>query len=121
MIDRFTKIANVLQFLRLPSVVVGVASLVVVISIVISSRSHAGDFYLIPSVVSMLWAIATYSFLVSFRSVPHRADSSWGLFRRLKRKIVRVGYWLMAALFVATTVGVMVISYRMLAMWLRDY
>ena len=121
MIDRFTKIANALQFMRLPSMVVGLAGLVAVIIIVVSSNSHGGDLYLIPSVVGMLWAIATYSFLVSFRAVPPRADSSWGLFRRLKRMTARAGYWLMAAVFLATTVGVVVVSYRMLAVWFRDF
>jgi membrane protease YdiL (CAAX protease family) len=121
MIDRFTKIADALQFLRLPSVVVGLVCLVGAVTIVVSSNSHGGDLYLIPSVVGMLWAIATYTFLASFRSVPPKAASSWGLFRRLKRRAVRTGYWFMAAVFLATTVGVIVVSYRMLAVWFSDY
>jgi hypothetical protein len=121
MIDRFTKIADALQFLRLPSVVVGLVCLVGAVTIVVSSNSHGGDLYLIPSVVGMLWAVATYTFLASFRAVPPRADSSWGLFRRLKRRVVRIGYWLMAALFIGTTAGVMAVSYRLLAVWFRDF
>jgi hypothetical protein len=121
MIDRFTKIANVLQFLRLPSMVAGLVGLVGAVTIVVSSDSHGGDLYLIPSVVGMLWAVATYTFLASFSAVPPRADSSWGLFRRLKRRAVRTGYWLMAVAFIGTSVGVVVVSYRMLAVWFRDY
>jgi hypothetical protein len=121
MIDRFTQIANVLRFLRLPSVVVGLVCLVAVITIVVGSNSHGDDLYLIPSVVGILWAIATYTFVVGFSAVPPRADSSWGLFRRLKRKIVRMGYWLMAVAFIGTSVGVVVVSYRLLAVWFRDF
>ena len=121
MIDRFKKIANALQFLLLPSVVLGLVSLVAMTTIIFSSKSHEEDFYLIPSAVGILWSITTYSFLVSFRNVPHKADQSWKFFKRLKRKIARAGYWLTGDVFIGTTLGAIFVSYRMITIWLRDY
>ncbi len=121
MIDRFAKVANTLQILRLPSVIAGVLSSAAMLTVIITSKTHESDFYLIPSSVGLLWSIATYSFLVNFQSVPNKAESSWSLFERIKRNAIRAWYWLIAVLFVVTTIAVMAISYRMIAVWLRDY
>ena len=121
MIDSFSKIANALQILRIPSVAIGLISLLILITTIISSKSHAEDLYLIPSAVGVLWSLATYSFLVNFRSVPEKADPSWKFFQRFKRNIARSGYWLMGIFFIGTTIGVLTMSYRMIAIWLREY
>lgn len=121
MIDRFTKIANALQFLRLPSVVIGLVSLVTMIAIIVSPKSLEGDLYLIPSAVGILWSVTTYSFLVNFHAVPQKADRSWTFFKRVRRMITRVWYWFMGMVFIGTTVGAIFVSYRMITIWLKDY
>ena len=121
MIDMLKKIADVIQFLRLPSVVLGLICLIAITTILIGSKSHEEDFFAIPSAIGLLWSITTYSFLVYFRAVPEKADQSWKFVKRLKRRIVRAGYWIMGVVFVATTIGAIFVSYRMIAIWLRDY
>lgn len=121
MIDTFKKIADTLQFLRLPSMILGFVSLVAITTIIISSKSHEEEFFLIPSFVGILWSITTYSFLVYFRDVPEKGGRSWKFSKRLKRAIARAGYWLMGAVFIGTTIGAIFISYRMITIWLRDY
>ena len=96
-------------------------SLVVAVTVVFGSKSHEEDFFLIPSAVGILWSIAAYSFLISFHTVPHKAEKSWKFFKRLKRNIARGGYWLMGIVFLGTTIGALFVSYRMIAIWLRDY
>jgi hypothetical protein len=91
------------------------------LTIIIGSKSHADDFYLIPSAVGVLWSVTSYSFLINFISVPKRADPSWRFFRRLKRHVARTGYWLLGVVFIATTAGALFASYRMVNIWLRDY
>jgi hypothetical protein len=39
----------------------------------------------------------------------------------LKRKLARAGYWLMGVSFVGMTIGALFVSYRMIAIWRRDY
>jgi hypothetical protein len=121
MIDKLQSIAGRLQFLRLPAVALGLVSLAAMIFTIVSSKSHEEDYYLIPSIVGLLWSMASYSFLVNFSSVPEKGDSSWKLFARLKRRAVRAGYWLLAALFLLTTLSALFISYRMITIWLRDF
>jgi hypothetical protein len=121
MIDLLNKIATSLQFLRIPVIVLGLISLAAMITIIIDSKSHAEDFYLIPSAVGVLWSITSYSFIVNFTSVPQKADPSWKFLTRLKRHVRRAGYWLLGVVFIATTAGALFASYRMISIWLRDY
>jgi hypothetical protein len=95
--------------------------LIAITTILIGSKSHEKEYFAIPSAVGLLWSITTYSFLVYFHAVPEKADQSWKFVKRLKRRIVRAGYWIMGVVFIATTIGAILVSYRMIAIWLRDY
>lgn len=121
MIDTLKKIADSLQFLRLPSVALGLTSIIALITIIVAPDSFEEKFFAIPSAVGLLWSVTTYSFLVYFRAVPEKADLSWKLAKRLKRRIVRAGYWIMGAVFIATTTAATFVSFRMITIWLRDY
>lgn len=118
MIDKFQQMAQALQFLRLPAVVLGGASLVFVGSIIFVVDSPTGERFLIPGIVSLLWALSVYAFIETFRVIPARADKSLGFFGRLKRKLSRGWYWLIGIIFVATSAAVLFVSYRLLFVWL---
>ena len=121
MIDRLQRIAQSIQILRLPSIAIGLISLVSMVVIIFTSKSHEGDRLLIPSVVGVLWAMTTYAYLVTFRSVPEKASKTWSIFSRLKRNISRGWYWFISIVFLGTTVAAIFITIRMVSIWLRDY
>ena len=121
MIDKLQRIAHAIQILRLPSIAVGLISLASMVVIMIISKSHESDRFLIPSIVSLLWAISTYSFIVTFRSVPEKANKSLKFFSKLKLIINRGWYWFIGVVFLGTTVAVMFVTYRMVSIWLKDY
>jgi len=121
MIDKLGKIAQALQVLRLPAVVVGLASLIAMTVIIFTSKSHGEDVFLIPSVVGVLWAITTYSLVVGFSSVPQKAEQSWKFLRRVKRKFARAWYGLLAIVFLGTSIVAVSVTYRMISIWIRDY
>jgi len=121
MIDKLKKIADTVQFLRLPSVALGLMSLIAITTIIFGSNSKEGDFFAIPSVVGLVWSMTTYSFLVCFRTVPEKSDQSWSFIKRMKRRILRVGYWIMGVLFIVSTIGAIFVSFRMINIWVRDY
>lgn len=121
MIDKLGRIAQTLQILRIPAVVVGLASLIVITVIIFTSKSHEEDFYLIPGIVGLLWAITTYSFLTGFMSVPHKAEPSWKFFRRVKRRLARTWYWFLAITFLGTSILAISVTYRIVSIWVRDY
>ena len=121
MIDKLQRISQATQILRLPSIAVGLISLASMVVIMFISESQESDRFLIPSIVSLLWAISTYSFIVTFRSVPKKANKSLRFFSKLKRNINRGWYWFIGVVFFGTTVAVMFLTFRMVSIWLESY
>lgn len=121
MIDKLQRIAQTIQILRLPSIVVGLISLVVIVGIVFISRSNEGERFLIPSIAGLLWAISAYSFIVIFRFVPGKTDQSLNFLGKLKRYTLRGWYWFIGVFFLATTMAVMFVTCRIVAVWWRDH
>jgi hypothetical protein len=121
MIDKLQGIAQAIQILRLQSIAVGLISLASMVVIMFISKSPESDRFLIPSIVGLLWAISTYSFIVTFRSVPEKANKSLKFFSKLKRNINRGWYLFIGVVFFGTTIVVMFVTYRLVSIWLRDY
>lgn len=121
MIDRLQRIAQRLQILRLPSLVVGALSLVAIAAILLLSASREHDRFVIPSLVALLWSISTYSFVVTFRAVPQRADRTLKGFGRLLRAFARAWFWFVGVAFLGATLAVVVVTLRMTSLWLKAY
>jgi len=118
MIDRFRRIAQRVQILRLPSIVIGLACLTAIVVVLLSSGSDEGDRILMPSFVGLLWAISLYSFIENFRSVPEQFAERQGLMFSFKHGIRRSWYWVKGLMFLASTVVALVITSRMISIWL---
>lgn len=121
MIDKLQRIAKTIQILRLPSIFVGLFSLATMVWIMFISSSNESDQFVIPSVVGLLWAISAYFFIVYFRSVPGKTNNSLNFISKLKRNIIRGWYWFTGIFFLGTTAAVMIVTWRMVSIWLRDY
>ena len=121
MIDKLQGIAKAIKILRLPSIAVGLISLASMVVIIFISKSHESDRFLIPSIVVLLWAISTYAFIVTFRSVPKKGNKTLKFFSKLKRNINRGWYWFIGVVFLGTTVAVMFVTFRMVSIWLESY
>ncbi|MFK7911402.1 MAG: hypothetical protein AB8F34_12500 [Akkermansiaceae bacterium] len=119
-IEKLQRIAQTIQILRLPAIAVGLISLASIVVIIITSESHEGDRFLIPSFVGLLWAMSTYSFIVVFRSVPEKASKTLSLFSKLKRTINRGLHLLIGVVFIGTTVFALIVTYKLISIWMKD-
>ena len=119
MIDKLQRIALAIQFLRFPSIAVGLLCVTAIVIIIFTSVVHDGDRFLIPSFVGLLWAMDTYLFIEIFRSVPEKADTTLKLFSKLKRNFSRAWYWLVSVVFLGTTLAAIYVTSRMVSIWLR--
>jgi hypothetical protein len=72
----------------------------------------AGDTYLIPSFVGVLWLLSLYSFIVCFRSLPATVHAREGLLARIRFKLLRAIYWVIAFLLLGVSAAVLVLSVR---------
>jgi hypothetical protein len=94
---------------------------VALLYIVITSNTHRGDLFLVPAIIGLLWSLSGYAFILNFRSVPCWSEEARGLFKRLKLRLLRFWYWLLASLFLATTLALLLISIRLIRVWMQDY
>ena len=112
--------AAALQWLKKPALGLALLFLLAIFYIVFTSQSHEGDRYLVPCIIGLLWSLSAFAFIINFCAVPPQADKDAALFLRLKRRLRRLWYGLLAFLFLAATVAVLIVSYRLLAVWLRS-
>ena len=121
MINKFQRIAQSMQILRLPAILVGSICLVSIAIILVGARSEEFERFLTPSLIGFVWAATAYSFIVTFRTVPEKADKSQKLIGRLKRRISRGWYWFIAVVLLGTTVAALILTGRLMSLWLKDY
>lgn len=119
MVDKLHQIAQAMGFLRLPFVVVGLVCLAFIVVSLFFSRLHAGERFLVPAFIGLLWAVSAFSFIETFRSVPEGAKDGLSLSASIGRRFHRGWYWCISMIFFAATAASLWISYRMLSAWLR--
>ncbi len=74
-----------------------------------------------PSFVGLLWAVSLYSFIESFSSVPERVAERRGIFSGFKHSLRRGWYWIKGLIFLASTAVALVITSRLLSIWIAEY
>lgn len=121
MIDCLKKLASKIWPLRFVAIGGGVVFVIATAGIIFSSNSREEDRYLIPSVVGLLWSLSTYAFIITFQSVPDKTSKAHGFWRRLKRSIHRIWFWLLAIVCAAATVAGVFLTFRLISIWFSDY
>ena len=117
MLEKLHKAALALAPLQ-PFCLLAVAALCTVFALSVFEISvFAGDTYLIPSFVGVLWLLSLYSFIVCFRSLPAKEDTGAGMLARYRRKVLRGVYWVIALLLLGVTVSVLLVSLRFFNLW----
>lgn len=121
LIDRLSKWAGRVQWLFPFAVLIAVACAIAAGVIILSSTHHADDRYLLPALVGLLWSLNACAFIVGFRTVPGPAEGSDGGVLRIRHGMRRARYRLLALAFVGTTVAVIVITFKLLSLWWREF
>jgi hypothetical protein len=120
MLDRLQRFAHALRILLVPSMVLGFVCLVLIVVAIFSGGSTEGHRYIMPGFVGLVWAIATFSFIATFSEVPPRAAKSDRLLAKLRRSLCRAWYWLVALVFMFTSASALVLTGRLISIWLKD-
>ena len=118
MLDRFHRVALSTQFLLLPAIVIGFVCVAMVLYAIFSGQTSEESPFLMPGLVGALWAMVTYAFLVTFRVIPEPANRYQRFVRRMFTNLRRGWYWLLAWICIGTTLLVVILTYRMLALWI---
>lgn len=120
MIDRFQQLARLmypLRYLALAGCGMALAGLTVIL---LSAPGHASERYLPLCAAGLFWCLSGYAFIINFHTVPQRPAPDSGLWARVKHRLQRAWYGLLALVFIATSVAALWISLRMLLLWARN-
>ncbi len=88
---------------------------------VIGVVNSKDDYFLIPSVVLLLWAAILCTVFYSFPYVPERLEKDYSLVKRVKNSLLRFYYYVLALVLIASTVGVISFSFKLVGVWTREF
>jgi hypothetical protein len=95
------------------------------IGLFISSILNLGDFnsdkLMIPSLLGGLWSALYFILLSSFLTIPPKPGSDVKFFAKIKIRLLRGIYYLLGAIFIVLTLVVLVVSFKLLAVWRAEY
>ena len=121
MIDKFKRVAQAIQMLRLPSLWIGLISLTSLVVNVLFFAPDQGSRFIIPCIVGLLWGMSTYAFIVTFRAVPEKPIAPLKFFGKLKHTMTRAWYGLISVIVLGATLATVAVTIRMISIWFRDY
>jgi len=105
----FERLTARLGFLRPVSLITAVIGL-----LLLSASLFVADFqsWLMPGFLLFLWSLLGYSFLALFRNLPAPPSAQESFFARMKGRLTRGAYWLLALVFILLTLGVLGMTLR---------
>ncbi len=116
MIDGLNNLAWRLKPLKGFTLVSGLAFLVF-FGYLLATEGASQDSYILPALAGLLWSACSYAFIVNFQHVPQRLDKSAPLFSRIKVRLRRFGFWLLALFFVGGTLTILWMTLRLIYIW----
>jgi hypothetical protein len=93
----------------------------VCLSVFSSSLFDVGYFieevYLIPSLTGFIWSVLLFIMLNAFVNMPIKSDGEVGFFTRVKYGLARLGYSILAIIFLLMSVAGLILSFRLFSVW----
>lgn len=123
MIDRLRTLSLKIFWLKPISYVVAFGACWLFGYVVLYEPGASKDVYLIPSVVAFLWSVICISIsIVSFFPyVPAKSEKGLVFFRRIKVQLVRFFYHLVLWVFIALSLTIAWLSFRLINVWYASF
>ncbi|ENQ8700535.1 TPA: hypothetical protein P0E23_000242 [Vibrio harveyi] len=99
-------------------VLVAFGGFAVFVATLLQLSNMVKESYLIPSGVAALWALAAWVMISSFQHVPELTPSL-SFFKRMKARMVRLFFYLIALGFIGLSGFILFVTLRMLSVWFR--
>lgn len=118
MLERLQRIAVRIRPLLPLSVVLGLAGVAVFLWSAATGGAGEEDGFLIPGLLATLWGAILFVLITGFRNVPPPAGPQHSFGIRLRIRLARASYHLMAWFIVGASLAALIMSYRLLMLWL---
>lgn len=122
MLDKLKKIAIKLQWLKPITLLMMLISFAMTGYVLLAQSGIAeNDYYLIPSILSVLWSFSVYWCLYTFPNVPEKADKSLGFFKRFVIGCKRFSYYIVTLFASGLSLVIILFTVRALRVWSGDF
>ncbi|MES9937898.1 MAG: hypothetical protein ABW153_15740 [Sedimenticola sp.] len=121
MLEKLNRVARRLTPFQNVALGLAVASVIAIIVILLALEPAGSDYYLYPLIVLFLWFLSIYALIDCFKEIPGHPREQKGFMRKAKAGIARSWNWLMGILFIASTLGVIALSWKLISLWIKDY
>lgn len=114
MLDTFQRLA---RWMRPAAPILAIASVALVllcIGLLLLTEAPRTDHLLLPAIAGLVWCLCSYVFIVAFQHVPAFPHGDVRGWRRLKRLFARAWHWLLALVFIATTIAAFMLTTRII-------
>lgn len=120
MIDRLQRIATFLNRLLPLILLLGVASLVLLLLSVFEATWPGHDRHTIPSLLGFCWALSLISLSSLFSHVPPPAEKGMGMRLRFSIQLRRGLLWFFGLMIVGLGLSLLVLSFQLLRHWMTS-
>jgi len=120
MLDRLNRLARLLRPLQGVLLMLTAVTLIAMVLLLLNGDSQGDDRYLIPTLIAFLWFLSSYTLITNFQVLPARPSEQQGLLNRTRRHLLRGWYRLIGLLFILSNLALIGLSWRLLAVWLKD-
>ena len=117
MIERFKRIATILQRIRPVIIFCLTFSLFLMLFSVLQSSLLSFELWLIPSFLAFCWFLALFSFGEIFSFVPELSTKQTSWSKRLLNSMHRTWYRSLGAFSVCVFIALIILSYQLLRQW----
>lgn len=109
MLNRLERLARRLAFLKTPALLLALGSALLFLTT-----------FQLPAVLLLIWSLMLYSFTSLFQVLPACPEPRQSFFRRLKQKLQRSVYGLLAIIFLLLSLALLGLSLRGLFVYLAS-
>lgn len=120
MLETLTSLSSRLRWFKPFVIFIGLVCLSIFGSSIFDTGYFKEEVYLIPSVADFFWSLLLFTLLHTFTNIPIKSDKKATFFKRIKYWFLRLGYRILAIVFLLMTVAGLIFSFRLIRVWFAN-
>ncbi|MES9962414.1 MAG: hypothetical protein ABW116_02645 [Candidatus Sedimenticola sp. 20ELBAFRAG] len=120
-LDRLNRLAKRAAPFQGTALIFSLTSLLAITASLLLLEPGESDYYLYPLIIIFLWFLSIYALVDCFKEIPSHPREQKGLLNKLKSTAARCWSWLVGVVFIMTTLGVMMLSWKLINLWIKNY
>ena len=121
MLDTLSAMAIRSNWAKPVALIIGLMFLSTLLLSIFGFSFFKDDIYLIPSLVGALWSGLLFSFINIFPSLPKKPNEGLAFFPRIKIHLTRFIFSLLAFAFLAFSLVLILLSFKLFGIWRADF